>query len=494
MKLRQSFEVFQPGIRDSGANEVYLCNRCKEVLSEQLPQPCRWWFWIWQRIAMLVEQIVIFYRAAKLHNRLHRFLLFARSLYFSRQPTAQDGDGDGQQQERPDAVLKPPAEDQGGGEPGQHQEQEHADAGGGVESTDKNGQLRKDLQEKIDALVKQFSFDDDQSALSRMSRTVATTNEAISKHLTLDDKDSALSRLRRELMEVLGQHAKCNHDFQTEVRVTLESMQARRKEAAASTRHGGDFEAAVFEVVQSESQRLKDVATAVGSSTGLIKNCKKGDAVVELGPESAAPCAKIVVEAKKQVKTMRQDADRMERVGGSQKGRNHLRADASDTEADAVEKTARIGEIDNQLARHTALESELKQLKANIREVERKKDDMVSAARAKISEDEAKALVLTRFRTLLVEQFDGYLREAIAGFVDSPSNCVEQGRAAPGHQLVGGNALYRDSLMDKLVVRIEVNKGEQGLTRLLGLFPNERVHAAFGVCTDFLHRAATINH
>ena len=157
------------------------------------------------------------------------------------------------------------------------------------ELTDKNGQLRKDLQEKIDALVKQFSFDDEQSALSRMSRTVATTNEAISKHLTLDDKDSALSRLRRELMEVLGKHGEAYQKFQEEVRVTLEKMQARREEAAASTRHGGDFEAVVFEVVQSESQRLKDIATAVGNSTGLIKNCKKGDAVVELGPESAAP-------------------------------------------------------------------------------------------------------------------------------------------------------------------------------------------------------------
>ena len=166
------------------------------------------------------------------------------------------------------------------------------------ELTDNNGKLRTDLQNKIDGLVKQFSFDDEQSALSRMSRTVATTNEAISRHLTLDDEKSALYRLRRELMDVLGKHGEAYQKFQEEVRVTLEKMQARREEAAASTRHGGDFEAVVFEVVQSESQRLRDVATAVGNSTGLIKNCKKGDVVVELGPESAAPCAKIVVEAK----------------------------------------------------------------------------------------------------------------------------------------------------------------------------------------------------
>jgi len=166
------------------------------------------------------------------------------------------------------------------------------------ELTDKNGQLRADLQDKIDGLVKQFSFDDEQSALSRMSRTVATTNEAISRHLTLDDEKSALYRLRRELLEVLGKHAETYQKFQEEVRVTLERMQARREEAAASTRHGGVFEVAVFEVVQSEAQRLRDVASAVGSSTGRIKNCKKGDAVTELGPESAAPGSKVVVEAK----------------------------------------------------------------------------------------------------------------------------------------------------------------------------------------------------
>ena len=42
---------------------------------------------------------------------------------------------------------------------------------------------------------------------------------------------------------------------------------------------------------------IGDVATSVGMSTGLLKNCKVGDAVVELGPESAAPASEVVVEA-----------------------------------------------------------------------------------------------------------------------------------------------------------------------------------------------------
>ena len=54
--------------------------------------------------------------------------------------------------------------------------------------------------------------------------------------------------------------------------------------------------------------------------------------------------------------------------------------------------------IDQQLERHAALDAELKKLKAYIREVETQKDEMIAAARAKITEDEAKTLILERFR------------------------------------------------------------------------------------------------
>jgi len=167
-----------------------------------------------------------------------------------------------------------------------------------LQLTDSNGQLTKNLQGKIDGMLQQFSFDDEKSALSRMKQTIDTTKEAISKHLTLDDENSALFRLRRELLELLEKHTTASQTLQEKVLGALEAMKARREEAAVSTRHGVDFESQVFEVVQTEAQRLRDVATSVGNSTGEVRNCKKGDAVVELGPESPAPGARIVVEAK----------------------------------------------------------------------------------------------------------------------------------------------------------------------------------------------------
>ena len=78
--------------------------------------------------------------------------------------------------------------------------------------------------------------------------------------------------------------------------------------------------------------------------------------------------------------------------------------------------------IDQQLERHAALDAELKKLKAYIREVETQKDEMIAAARAKITEDEAKTLILERFRNLLTEQFEGYLRQYQRSFIAAVEN------------------------------------------------------------------------
>jgi type I restriction enzyme M protein len=90
--------------------------------------------------------------------------------------------------------------------------------------------------------------------------------------------------------------------------------------------------------------------------------------------------------------------------------------------ATAIASEKRIEEIDQQLERHSALDGELKKLKANIREAEKQKDELIAAARAKITEDEAKRLILERFQRLLTDQFDGYLRQYQRSFVAAVEN------------------------------------------------------------------------
>jgi hypothetical protein len=195
------------------------------------------------------------------------------------------------------------------------------------ELTENHGQLTEALQKKIDAVVVEFSLDKDDSALSRLVRNVdraqstitrefslddegsalsrlagilQNTRQAIDSNLTLDGETSALARLRRELLAILEKHNASNTTFQEEVKVTLGKMVAKREEANRSTQHGLMFEDAVCQYLEYHAGQSGDIAMRCGNTTGLIKQCKIGDCVVELGPDSAAPHAKVVVEAKQE--------------------------------------------------------------------------------------------------------------------------------------------------------------------------------------------------
>lgn len=62
------------------------------------------------------------------------------------------------------------------------------------------------------------------------------------------------------------------------------------------------------------------------------------------------------------------------------------------------------------LERHKQLEDEVKTLKATIKGIESKRDDLVQAAREKITTDEARAVILERLRQALLTIYQGYLR------------------------------------------------------------------------------------
>jgi type I restriction enzyme M protein len=66
--------------------------------------------------------------------------------------------------------------------------------------------------------------------------------------------------------------------------------------------------------------------------------------------------------------------------------------------------------LEARLARHKALEDEARQLKADIRAAEKKQEELVAAARAKINSDEAKLAIVGRLHRLLRSTYEGYLR------------------------------------------------------------------------------------
>ncbi len=169
-------------------------------------------------------------------------------------------------------------------------------------SLDKEDSALSRLVRNVDGaqktIAREFSLDNETSALSRMSEMLKDTRQAIDSNLTLDSETSSLARLKRELFTILETHTESNKVFQEEVKVALGKMIARREEADRSTQHGLAFEDAVCAYLEYQAGNSGDLAMRTGHTTGLIKNCKKGDCVIELGPDCAAAGAKVVVEAK----------------------------------------------------------------------------------------------------------------------------------------------------------------------------------------------------
>jgi type I restriction enzyme M protein len=66
--------------------------------------------------------------------------------------------------------------------------------------------------------------------------------------------------------------------------------------------------------------------------------------------------------------------------------------------------------LEGQLARHKLLEDEVKTLRATIKGVENKRDDLVARARLEISTNEARTVIIARLRRVLMETYEAYLR------------------------------------------------------------------------------------
>jgi hypothetical protein len=161
-----------------------------------------------------------------------------------------------------------------------------------------NGAFADRLKNSVDEVVQEFSLDKEDSALSRLVKRVERTQQQINAEFSLDAQDSALSRMKRDLMNVVETHQRQTIDFQTKVVAALDAMKARREESLAATRHGHDFELAVYEFIERYCHKVGDIAEHTGNRAGEVRHDKKGDCIVCLGPDAEAAGARIVCEMK----------------------------------------------------------------------------------------------------------------------------------------------------------------------------------------------------
>jgi hypothetical protein len=131
-----------------------------------------------------------------------------------------------------------------------------------------------------------------------MHKALETQRNAILSEFSLDEQDSALARMKVALEQVMDKGRRENEEFRIQVSAALAALAARKEESFRSTRHGLEFEQAVFAFLADGAQAAGDVVEHTAGTTGLIKNCKVGDVVLTLGPDHAAANSRIVVEAK----------------------------------------------------------------------------------------------------------------------------------------------------------------------------------------------------
>jgi len=155
-------------------------------------------------------------------------------------------------------------------------------------------------------------------------------------------------------------------------------------------------------------------------------------------------------EAKRIVKAAKQDEKRAEKAA-LDKTEYSQSISRLNTEIEALQSD--LAAIDSKLVIHTVLDKELKTLKAGIREAEKKKDQLVEQARAKISQQEAKELILCRFKQELDQEYSAYIRAYLQGLSKAIENLWDK---------------YAITLKEILVERDQVAGELDGFFRDLG--------------------------
>jgi len=143
-----------------------------------------------------------------------------------------------------------------------------------------------------------------ESVISRIEETVRKNLEEnaenIVKEFSLDTEESALTRLKSELFKEIKRIDDNNKEFFGQIRETLGIKAGKEAEAEKGTEKGREFEMSLYDRVAEMGHQIGDSTENVRAVVGKISYSKKGDYVVQLGDTSAAPGYKIVVEAKKE--------------------------------------------------------------------------------------------------------------------------------------------------------------------------------------------------
>ncbi|WP_247443162.1 N-6 DNA methylase [Bradyrhizobium sp. 197] len=190
----------------------------------------------------------------------------------------------------------------------------------------------------------------------------------------------------------------------------LAAKQARIDEVqtlfAAADEEGYEDEDDSGVLASTEVKRLKDLLKSQGAELKALVGTAQGaapDLVVELGlPKAAAKLGKLGDPDFAAVHRLAAEA---EKVGGT----SHFAAPILALAQQGQAIVDALANAEGRLVRHKALEDEAKVLRAELRTAEKKRDELVAAAREKITPEAARSQILARFRKTLFDTYRAYL-------------------------------------------------------------------------------------
>ena len=143
------------------------------------------------------------------------------------------------------------------------------------------------VNEKLDSFAKE------------MHRVIGQSSTNINDTFSMDSENSPLKALKSDLIESSQNLNKQVTDKIDAVNARVEAISTKRQMIMSSTKKGLPFEDAVFEVLAQIATASADEAVKTGQTSGLIKNCKKGDVTVAINKlASRGHNVNIVFEAK----------------------------------------------------------------------------------------------------------------------------------------------------------------------------------------------------
>lgn len=166
-----------------------------------------------------------------------------------------------------------------------------------------------DQAEQLKLALAALDTTKEDSLLNQLRRDTQKAREQLLQAINPAAEGSPLAIIRTSLEERLERHAKsqqqqlaeaqkANLDLHRDLREAVQRIELRRKEELSNSRGGRVFEDTVLDFIQQTVGNHGYLVESTGSTPGIVKGSKVGDAVIQYPVDHAFRDERVVVEAK----------------------------------------------------------------------------------------------------------------------------------------------------------------------------------------------------